>query len=279
MPGTAIPGTPPSGTRVPGTAVPVEAAPRTARARARAELTVEIKDTARRHLATQGAAALSLRAVARDLGMASSAVYRYFASRDELLTALIIDAYDAVGATAERADADAVRDAVDIGTRWLLVCRAVRSWALAHPQEFALVYGSPVVGYAAPVDTVEPATRIARVLAAVTADAVREGALEPSAHPLPGPRLLEPGVVELAGGIPDAPFEDVIERSLTMWIALVGAINFELFGHLHQVVTDKVAFFDVAMAVAAEGAGLIVPLAAGPAPRKRPERRPVSRRR
>jgi len=94
----------------------------------------------------------------------------------------------------------------------------VRAWALAHPQEFALVYGSPVVGYAAPVDTVEPATRIARVLAAVTADAVRDGALEPSAHPLPGPRLLEPGVVELAGGIPDAPFEDVIERSLTMWI-------------------------------------------------------------
>ena len=235
-------------------------APRTARARARAELTSEIKARARRHLASDGAAALSLRAVARDLGMASSAIYRYFPSRDDLLTALIIDAYDAVGEAAERADAASRDGGDDIGTRWLEVCRAVRRWDVAHPQEWALVYGSPVVGYAAPQDTVEPATRIARVLAAVTADAVLAGVLEPSSHPLPGPRLITAGVAALAGGVPDAPFEDVVERSLTMWIALVGAINFELFGHLHQVVTDYTAYFDRAMAVAAEGAGLVVPL-------------------
>ena len=136
-------------------------APLGARARARIELTAEIKDTARRHLAQDGAQGLSLRAVARDLGMASSAIYRYFPSRDELLTALIIDAYDAIGATAERADAKAVSEDRPAGLRWLLVCRAVRRWALRHPHEFALVYGSPVVGYAAPLDTVEPATRIA----------------------------------------------------------------------------------------------------------------------
>jgi AcrR family transcriptional regulator len=243
----------------PQTAEPA-AAPRTARARARAELTSEIKDTARRHLATEGASALSLRAVARDLGMSSSAVYRYFASRDDLLTALIIDAYEAVGAAAEVGDREAAAAGASAGARWLAVCRAVRSWALAHPQEWALVYGSPVVGYAAPQDTVEPATRIARVLAAVTADAVRTGEVEASAHPLPGPRLVTDGVAALAGGVPEPPFADVIERSLTMWIALVGAINFELFGHLHQVVTDHDAFFDAAMAVAAEGAGLVVPL-------------------
>src|ERR1700712_2445709 len=75
------------------------------RARIRAEMTDEIKTVARRHLASEGAN-LSLRAVARDLGMASSAIYRYFASRDELLTALIIDAYDAVGAAAEKAVED-----------------------------------------------------------------------------------------------------------------------------------------------------------------------------
>ena len=72
--------------------------PRTARERARAEITAEILDAARGYLATDGAPALSLRAIARDLGMASSAVYRYFKSRDELLTRLIIDAYDALGA-------------------------------------------------------------------------------------------------------------------------------------------------------------------------------------
>jgi AcrR family transcriptional regulator len=240
--------------------------PVTARARARAELTVEIKDTARRHLADHGAQGLSLRAVARDLGMASSAIYRYFPSRDDLLTALIIDAYDAVGGAAEDADRAALVGTsgrpVDAGTRWLRVCRAVRDWALEHPHEFGLVYGTPVVGYAAPPDTVEPATRIARVLARVTADAVAEGSVQAPDRPLPGPRLVEPGVIELAGGVPEPPFSDVIERSLTMWIAMVGAINFELGGHLHHVVTDTSAFFDAAMAVAASGAGLVVPLPA-----------------
>jgi len=78
-------------------------APRTARERARAELTREIKEAARRQLAATGADGISLRAVARELGMASSALYRYYPSRDDLLTALIIDAYDAVGDAAEQA--------------------------------------------------------------------------------------------------------------------------------------------------------------------------------
>ena len=79
-------------------------ASRTARERARAELTREIKQEARRQLAAHGAEGLSLRAVARELGMVSSALYRYFPSRDELLTALIIDAYDALGEAAEAAE-------------------------------------------------------------------------------------------------------------------------------------------------------------------------------
>jgi AcrR family transcriptional regulator len=233
-------------------------APLGARARARIELTAEIKDTARRHLAQEGAQGLSLRAVARDLGMASSAIYRYFPSRDDLLTALIIDAYDAIGTAAERADAQAVSADRPAGLRWLQVCRAVRRWALRHPHEFALVYGSPVVGYAAPLDTVEPATRIARVLAQVTVDAVAEGSVVPPVRPLPEPRLLDPGVIAIAGGLPDPPYQDIIERSLTMWIALIGAINFEIGGHLHNVVTDLDRFFDAAMVVAASGAGIVV---------------------
>src|SRR5438876_1637356 len=94
------------------------------RARVRAELVDEIKAAARRHLAVDGAN-LSLRAVARDLGMVSSALYRYFASRDDLLTALIVDAYDALGEAAERADAGITKRA-DLRGRWLAVCHAVR---------------------------------------------------------------------------------------------------------------------------------------------------------
>jgi len=111
----------------------------TARERVRAELTADIADAARRQLAEVGAAALSLRAVARELGMVSSAVYRYFPSRDDLLTRLIIDGYDDLGATAEAAD----RPSALPTERWLAVCRAVRGWAKAHPHEYALLYGSP----------------------------------------------------------------------------------------------------------------------------------------
>src|SRR5436305_3883754 len=110
-----------------------------ARERVRAELTAEITDAARRQLAEVGAAALSLRAVARELGMVSSAVYRYFPSRDDLLTSLIVDAFDAVGRAAEEAmDAHQPR----VLPRWMAVAGAIRQWALDNPHDYALVYGS-----------------------------------------------------------------------------------------------------------------------------------------
>src|SRR5262249_18072442 len=114
---------------------------RAARERVRAELIREITEIARQQLATDGAAGLSLRAVAREMGMVSSAIYRYFPSRDDLLTTLIIDGYNAVGAAVEKAEAACPPE--DYADRWLAGCRAVRDWALAHPHEYALVYGSP----------------------------------------------------------------------------------------------------------------------------------------
>ena len=114
--------------------------------------TSEIKAEARRQLAAGGAQQLSLRAVARELGMVSSAVYRYFPSRDDLLTALIIDAYDALGEAAEAAAGRLRQTAVR--ARWTAACHAVRDWAKAHPHEYALIYGSPVPGYQAPQETI-----------------------------------------------------------------------------------------------------------------------------
>ncbi|PZG49054.1 TetR family transcriptional regulator, partial [Spongiactinospora gelatinilytica] len=146
---------------------------RTARERVRAELTREIADIARRRLATHGATGLSLRAVAREMGMVSSAIYRYFPSRDDLLTALIIDGYNSIGETVERADR-ACPPGDHMG-RWLAVCRAVRGWALANPHEYALLYGSPVPGYQAPQDTVAPAIRDVTVYGAILAAAHEAG--------------------------------------------------------------------------------------------------------
>src|SRR5712691_13556716 len=109
-------------------------ASRTARERVREELTREITEIARSQVATEGAAGLSLRAVARELGMVSSAIYRYFPSRDDLLTALIIDGYNAVGEAAETAAGSCPPD--DYPGRWLAICRAIRAWALAHSSEY-----------------------------------------------------------------------------------------------------------------------------------------------
>jgi len=215
--------------------------PTTARARARAELTAEITDLARAQLATVGAAGLSLRAVARELGMASSAMYRYFPSRDDLLTRLIIDGYEALGAAAEQADdpADAPQQ------RWLAVCRAVRTWARAHPHEYALLYGSPVPGYSAPQDTVPAAVRVAVVLGRVLADAARAGALPPAAGVSTGTVTAE--LTEALGGEHPALDDRVRARTLLAWSGLFGAISFELFGHFVGSVTDADAFFDDAM--------------------------------
>ncbi len=206
----------------------------------RAELTREIVEAARRHLATDGAAGLSLRAVARERGMASSAVYRYFPSRDDLLTALIVEAYDAIGAAAEEAEAAVPR--ADLRERWRAVCRATREWALAHPHEYALVYGSPVPGYAAPETTIEPAARVGMLLCRVVADGVAAGTVSPEPDGPDAGEVLTPGVAERLD-LPPA----LAPRVVTAWSSLYGAISFELFGQTNNVVEDHARYFDAAV--------------------------------
>ena len=222
----------------------------TARERVRREVTAEITDAARRQLAEVGAAALSLRAVARELGMASSAVYRYFPSRDDLLTRLIIDGYDALGEAAEKADdpSAAPRD------RWLAVCRAVRRWAVAHPYEYALLYGSPVPGYQAPKDTVPAASRVGVVLGRILGDAARSGALPPAAGGPRDPELVSDDAVAVLGGEHPSLDDTVRLRALLAWSSLYGTISFELFGHFVGSVADGERYFD---RVATEFAALI----------------------
>jgi AcrR family transcriptional regulator len=235
-------------------------ASRTARARARAELTQEIKQEARRQLASRGAQGLSLRAVARELGMVSSALYRYFPSRDELLTALIIDAYDALGAAAE--DASAGQPATDFRGRWAAACHAIRNWALAHPHEYALIYGSPVPGYQAPQATIAPAARVAGVAGGLLADAWREIRAAGGQAPglAPPPRPLPPALAEQAAIVADAIAPGVpgtvIVRLLVAWTQLFGMISFELFGQLVGSVDPADTFFGYAVRQMADFIGL-----------------------
>jgi AcrR family transcriptional regulator len=231
---------------------------RTARERIRAELIREITEIARRQLATEGAAGLSLRAVAREMGMVSSAIYRYFPSRDDLLTTLIIDGYNAVGAAVEKAEAACSRE--DYASRWLAACRAVRDWALAHPHEYALVYGSPVPGYQAPERTIAPAARAAAVFGKIIGDAYRAGGAGAGARgpatdqaglrarmpPVPG--SFAPDAARLREAIMAGVPDHVVAGALIAWSGLFGLVSFELFGQFENVVTDRAAFFGHAAA-------------------------------
>lgn len=224
---------------------------RTARDRARAELTQEIKDVARRQLADDGAERLSLRAVSRELGMVSSALYRYFPSRDDLLTALIIDAYDAVGAEAE-ATAKAEEDP---RKAWLAVCASVRAWAIAHPHEYALIYGSPVAGYKAPETTIQPAGRVAFTLLGILARAQATGVLRPPAGTPEPSALLTKQVAQLAEAAPGVP-ASVLVRTGIVWTQLFGMISFELFGQLVGTMDPADEFFAEATSQLADFLGL-----------------------
>ena len=222
-------------------------ASRTARERVHAELTREITEIARRQLATEGAAGLSLRAVAREMGMVSSAIYRYFPSRDDLLTTLIIDGYNAVGAAVEKAETACPPG--DYAGRWLAACRAVRIWALAHPHEYALVYGSPVPGYRAPERTIEPAARAAAVFGKIIGDAYRAGTTTDLPGPLvPVPASFTPDAARLRDAIMEGVPDHIAAAALIAWSGLFGLVSFELFGQFENVVTDRAAFFDHAVA-------------------------------
>jgi AcrR family transcriptional regulator len=224
---------------------------RGARERARVEVTAAIKDEARRQLADQGASKLSLRAVARELGMVSSGLYRYFPSRDDLLTALLVDAYDAIGEAAESALAGA--GPAKAAVRWAAVCAAVRDWALAHPHEYALIYGSPVPGYTAPLATVGPASRVGLALVSVAQDAcLNDGpALPPLADELrPEAERL---AADIAPGLPPA----VAVALTAAWSQLFGLISFEVFGQFNRVVENRDAFFAQATAQLADSVGLL----------------------
>jgi AcrR family transcriptional regulator len=172
--------------------------------------------------------------------MASSAVYRYYASRDELLTALIVEAYDAVGDAAEAAARSSTGPAVE---RFVAVAIAIRRWAVQHPHDYALIYGSPVPGYSAPTDTVTPAIRVALAALGVFTDGVATG--EVSTTGSDGtPDSVKEAFGRLRAEVGDALSDDVLTRILLAWTALFGTISFELFGHLHGMVEDYDTFFE-----------------------------------
>jgi AcrR family transcriptional regulator len=212
------------------------------RAAHRARMEREILAVGERHLARDGAAALSLRAIARELGVASSAVYRYVESRDELLTRLIIAAYDALG---DAVDA-ALAGVEDPRERFAVIGRTLRAWARAHPEQFALVYGSPVPGYAAPAErTNEAGTRLTRHLL---------DALQRMPH-VPGLDVARLDVRPDTYGEPaDLPADlplPALTLGLAAWSMVMGSVTAEVFEQFGpQTVMDWEAHFEAVLVAA-----------------------------
>ena len=204
------------------------------RAAARKEISAEIKRLARVQIASKGAANLSLREIAREMQMASSAMYRYFDSRDQLLTELIIENYDNIADAVEQADAKCARD--DIRGRWLAMAESLRTWALRHPSDYGLIFGTPVPGYAAPPDTVDPGRRYTNVLLRLLVDAHVAGYVATVDIPPAKGFVKEYKYVQSNLGIslPD----EMLLAGLAAWAAMFGAISFELFGHVDEVFTN-----------------------------------------
>ena len=191
------------------------------RERYRAQVRAEIKRHAWEQIATAGVAALSLNAIAKQVGMSGPALYRYFASRDELITTLIRDAY--------RSLADTVRAASDSGADLIGLARVIREWARSDPQRYFLIFGTPVPGYQAPDDTTKISFEVMTVLIEVC-DAVSAGkpATPFDAH-LKTHR-------EWAFGHPAEA--TTLHRALSFWTRLHGVLSLELAGHFTGMKID-----------------------------------------
>lgn len=233
---------------------PVSPEPNTGvRARRRAATEAAIIAAGRRQLGEVGAAALSVRAIARELEMASSAIYRYVASRNDLLTLLIITAYDELADAVDAALAAAPE--AGLRQRFYILGRAMRAWAIAHPHDHALIFGSPVPDYQAPGELTTPAgTRVPARLAELLA--------MPHTSPSTGdPDTLLAGSEAVAAIAYDAavapegapvPVAEV-QRGLAAWTLLLGALNAEVFGYLGEdSIADPASHFDALLALAAD---------------------------
>ncbi|MBK0375192.1 TetR/AcrR family transcriptional regulator [Streptomyces sp. RB110-1] len=233
-----------------------DASAATPRARYRAQVRAEVKEHAWKQIAEAGASALSLNAIAKQMGVSGPALYRYFAGRDELITELIRDAY--------RSLADAVRAAAATGAGVRRLAHVLRGWALADPHRYFLIFGTPVPGYHAPEDITGISQEImADLLAACAAlgpDAPGEGAGGARSGARAGASVAEPSAAfdahiadhrDWAGDLAAPPA--ALRRALAFWTRLHGVLSLELAGHFAGM------GFDPALLYEAELDGLLGP--------------------
>lgn len=219
-----------------------DAPPLSRRAALRQATVAEIKTLARQQLAEQGPGGLSLRAIARQMRTASSALYRYFASADDLVTTLCVDAYTSLAD--DLTAAQRTQPADHPTAQWWAIGHAYRHWALAHRADFTLIFGTPVPGYQAPADVTGPvAARATGVPLRSYADAVAAGAADPERSQVPPSLHAGPLLTTLLDtATPDYP-PRLAGITLNAYASLLGFLNAEIFGSLTRLVDDTQALY------------------------------------
>ncbi|MFE0101081.1 TetR/AcrR family transcriptional regulator [Streptomyces sp. NPDC059009] len=201
------------------------------RERLRAETTAEIKEVALELMATGGPDAITLRAIAREMGMTANAIYGYFATRDDLVTTLIDDLYtalaDAVDAGWQSAPAG------DPAARIQAWADAFRGWARTHPEGFRLVYGDPVPGYRAPEGGPAPdaARRVCVGITALAAAAWPHAERRYADSEFTWSDFDEGLLAKVRPAFPDLP-PAAVALALRIWGRLHGLVSLEVYGHL-----------------------------------------------
>lgn len=211
------------------------------RERRRAAVKAALMTAAKVELTRVGAAGLSVRAIARDLDMAPSALFRYISGRDELLTLLIVEAYDALADHVELRETGVPR--ADLRGRWRAIATSFREWSVAHPHEYALLYGSPVPDFhARGEDTNRAGQRVTDLLAALCREAPRSSSALVLAE--------QPDLAAFAGASGAEGLDnDLVTRGITAWTSLLGVVSAEVFEHLGPDLPYSTTVFDATVAL------------------------------
>lgn len=216
----------------------------------------EIKMVARQQIAAEGAPSLSLRAIARQMGLTAPALYRYFASRDVLVTALIGDAYVSLAEALE--SATSTEGVESLGERFLALGLAYRDWALQHPADYNLIFGSPVPGYSEPMEQIYPlAQRCMQRLVDILEAARQSGQLQlppEQAELLP----LQQYLAEWQQRFPATESTTVLYLAVISWVQMHGLVSLELFQYLQPMVREPEVLYRFEMAALLRRIGLAI---------------------
>jgi AcrR family transcriptional regulator len=204
------------------------------------DLQAAIKETTWKQIAKKGAAALSLRAIARELKITAPAIYNYFPRRDDLVTALIVDAFTSLG----QSQKDAIQElpADDLPARFSSLGLAYREWAISYPQRYQLIFGTPIPGYEAPADVTTPAAAWSMVpLIETLQDIYAAGRLRVDRSAEMTPEL--ESMLEAWSQFTGRNDPEVLYTALVIWSRVHGLVSMEIGKQMPSFITDPGEIF------------------------------------